>query len=177
MTTTTETSERDYLTAEVVRARRYLAEHSNLPPVAQDAYNDFIRLTEGEVMKTTQTERRDLWYGEAADFYSLVSATLAHDLGIGPDTTDDEINALAATEFQMAREQGQIVSGIFSYLRDLRDGLRSDGCDDVDDEERAYERAGLTVIGYDARDGYIILCSGCHTEPCVCDSRIDASEY
>lgn len=128
MSTATEMSERDYLAAEVARARRYLAEHSDLPPVAQNAYNDFIRLTEDRVEEDAGWAKgfNDPIYIDASDFYSdhAIRATLAHDLGIGPDTTDDDLNAIAAAEFDAARDQGQIVSGIFSYLRDLRDGLR-----------------------------------------------------
>jgi len=66
----------------------------------------------------------DVVYGEASDFFAPVRGTLADDLGITASTTDDELNALAAAEFEMARDQGQIVSGIFSYLCEIRDSLR-----------------------------------------------------
>jgi hypothetical protein len=70
----------------------------------------------------------DLVYGEAADFYSAEGWSrdaVAAQLGIGATTTDDELNAMASVEFQMARDQGQVVSGIYSYLRGLRDEIAS----------------------------------------------------
>ncbi len=65
----------------------------------------------------------DMAHGTAEDFYDLVRGGLMDELGITATTSDENISIIAAKEFDEALEQGQVVTGIYTYLSALRDEL------------------------------------------------------
>lgn len=70
-------------------------------------------------------ERSTINVWHAGDWYEPVTdIDLCEELGLTANTTDDELNEMAAAEEENAEDEGFRLNGTEEYLRDIRDRLR-----------------------------------------------------